>query len=680
MRRIILSSILTVLLTVMSGPPLRAQVDDAKSLPVNPAPVEPKSNPEAKPGTESNSTQSPSTPSNTTVGDSPAGKVTTPSGSPMADTAPAEEVVPPTLSEAQDLIKARFGRFENTMLDMAEFLRKTDPDRAAILTRAIGRSKEDGVEAQMKKLAEILKDEGQLGEAVDLQDEVVVDLEKLLELLLSDDREKELAKEKERLEQYIKDLNKLISGQKDVRAGTERGEPGNSLEARQQKLAEKTQELGDRIRKDDQNRALRPGEKKSQSDEPGDQSLPGSPESGDSSPDAGRPSDKQQPEEGEKKAGVENPEKKEPSVKMPPDGTDSQNSKPGDNQSGDKKNGQDAQGQSEAGKPQSEQPMSEQNPSEGKPNESSPSQGKSSKGEGQPSDQAPMPGENEENSKESSSTEAPKTQGRDELEQAKKAMERAIENLKKELKKKASGDQEEALRELQQAKEKLEEILRQLREEERLLRLAGLEARFQRMLAQQIAIYNDTVQINKVPAAERVSRHELKSQELAIQENELVLDATKALALLEEEGTGVAFPEAVEQMRYDMRSIAERLQRVDVGLLTQTMETDVIDGIKEMIEALQKEIEKEKEQQQQEQQQQQSQSSEQQEALLEQIAELKMLKSLQLRINTRTNKLAKLFTGEQALQPEVVKQLQELSLRQSRVQQAAYDLATGRNK
>ena len=29
------------------------------------------------------------------------------------------------------------------------------------------------LEAQMKKLAEILKDEGQLGEAVDLQDEVV---------------------------------------------------------------------------------------------------------------------------------------------------------------------------------------------------------------------------------------------------------------------------------------------------------------------------------------------------------------------------------------------------------------------------------------------------------------------------------------------------------------------------
>jgi hypothetical protein len=57
-----------------------------------------------------------------------------------------------------------------------------------------------------------------------------------------------------------------------------------------------------------------------------------------------------------------------------------------------------------------------------------------------------------------------------------------------------------------------------------------------------------------------------------------------------------------------------------------------------------------------------------------------MLKSLQLRINNRTTRLAQLYTGEQATKPEVVQQVKELSLRQARIQKATYDLATGKNK
>ena len=109
---------------------------------------------------------------------------------------PAEEG--PGLSESQDVINARYKRFEKTMNDMVQFLQKTDPDRAAILNRAISRSREDGVGLQMEKLVEILRDQNQLGDAVDRQVDVVTDLQALLDLLMSDDREKELAKEKHR--------------------------------------------------------------------------------------------------------------------------------------------------------------------------------------------------------------------------------------------------------------------------------------------------------------------------------------------------------------------------------------------------------------------------------------------------------------------------------------------------
>ena len=57
-----------------------------------------------------------------------------------------------------------------------------------------------------------------------------------------------------------------------------------------------------------------------------------------------------------------------------------------------------------------------------------------------------------------------------------------------------------------------------------------------------------------------------------------------------------------------------------------------------------------------------------------------MLKSLQLRINSRTLKLGQLYNGEQATQPDVVRQVQELSNRQARIQKATYDLAVGKNK
>lgn len=65
---------------------------------------------------------------------------------------------------------------------------------------------------------------------------------------------------------------------------------------------------------------------------------------------------------------------------------------------------------------------------------------------------------------------------------------------------------------------------------------------------------------------------------------------------------------------------------------------------------------------------------------MDQLAELKMLRSLQLRVNRRTKQLGRTFDGEQATQEEAVQQLQQLSGRQSRIQQATSDLVKGKNK
>jgi len=94
-----------------------------------------------------------------------------------------------------------------------------------------------------------------------------------------------------------------------------------------------------------------------------------------------------------------------------------------------------------------------------------------------------------------------------------------------------------------------------------------------------------------------------------------------------------------------------------------------------MILALQKEMEKMREQKGQQPGQQGSPADP---SLVDQLAELKMLKTLQLRINRRTKVLGRLFSGEQADEPDVINQLQELAERQGRLQKATYDLAIGK--
>ena len=258
-------------------------------------------------------------------------------------------------------------------------------------------------------------------------------------------------------------------------------------------------------------------------------------------------------------------------------------------------------------------------------------------------------------------------------------MDRAIEELKKNNKAKASDKQDKAIAELMKAKEKLEEILRQLREEERELVLAQLEARFRDMLLKQEGVNNGTLAIHAVPVDTRTDRHRNRAVEIARNEDEISLLAAKALTLLREEGSSVAFPEAIEQIREDMLTVARRLERVEVGEITQNIEQDIVEGLKEIIEALQKELEKQKDKKQQ-QQQQQEQQQQQQQGLVNKLAELKMLRSLQYRVNRRTRQLGRTVDGEQAIDLDVVSQLKQLSDRQAKVQKATYDLSTGKNQ
>ena len=143
----------------------------------------------------------------------------------------------------------------------------------------------------------------------------------------------------------------------------------------------------------------------------------------------------------------------------------------------------------------------------------------------------------------------------------------------------------------------------------------------------------------------------------------------------------MAFPEAVIELREDMLVVSRRLEESKVGKLSQAIEQDIIESLEEMIDALQKELEKvEDEDKDQKDQKPQQQQQDQEPPLVDKLAELKMLRALQLRINRRTRRLARLIDGDQATAKDVLQQLRDLARRQARVQRAARDLATGRNR
>jgi len=237
--------------------------------------------------------------------------------------------------------------------------------------------------------------------------------------------------------------------------------------------------------------------------------------------------------------------------------------------------------------------------------------------------------------------------------------------------------QEEAIRELEQAKAELEEILRQLREEEIARMLMLLAERFRQMLQMQQGVYDGTVRLDAVPEDRRDHNHQIEASRLSSREAEIVLEADKALALLREDGSAVAFPEAVGQVRQDMEHVAQRLARAKVGQITQLIEEDIIAALEEMIEALDKALE---EAEQRQQSQDQPPGRPQDPPLVDLLAEVKMIRALQMRVNRRTEQYSKLIEGEQADSADLLEALARLAEQQQRVHQVTRDLELGKNQ
>lgn len=260
----------------------------------------------------------------------------------------------------------------------------------------------------------------------------------------------------------------------------------------------------------------------------------------------------------------------------------------------------------------------------------------------------------------------------------------AEDNIAKGKNEPASDNQQKAIKDLEAAKKKLEDLLRQLREEELERLLAQLQARCEKMLAMQIQVLAGTeavfakIQSHKDKLADNFDKRD--SLKLSDDEKEIVVEATKAVEMLEAEGSAVAFPEVFKQIREDMKHVQRRLGIVDTGAVTQAIEKDIIDTLKEMIEALKKKREEMDKNKKPSPPKSGNPPPNQDQKLLDQIAELKMIRSMQKRVNTRTEVYGNQYTGEQAAEPRIVGELRNLSERQERIFEVTNRIAKGDNK
>lgn len=267
--------------------------------------------------------------------------------------------------------------------------------------------------------------------------------------------------------------------------------------------------------------------------------------------------------------------------------------------------------------------------------------------------------------------------------EAQQQMEQAHDRLEQDQQREAIENQDKAQEQLRKAIAELEEILRQTREEEVERTLLMLEARFRRMLELQVKVLEETKRLDQVPTEQRNFELNMQAAKISFEQRKILLAADRALTLLREEGSSIAFPEVVGQARDDMEQVAARLAKAEVGLTTQGIEQDIIDALQEMIEALQQAQKKRENQAQQ--QPSQSMASAQDQGLVDLLSELKMIRSMESRVYRRTKHYAGLLEDSenlagQATDPELLSVIRRLGKRQQRIHEITRDLVLEKNK
>jgi len=548
--------------------------------------------------------------------------------------APAPAAAPPLASREQDVAR-QFRDLERTFLRLADLMAATDPRRAALLRDVFARAREEEVGDRLDVIVSLLE-QGQLLKAGSSQATAIEKLQELLGLLEAGDTERQRASAKEEVKKFLSRVAKAIAKQRDIEGSTEAGGDAEKLAGRQEKLAEETEELA---------RDIEGFAKRMDASAGGDAGKA----------EAGERAEAGEKAEGSPKGGEQGAQGGEQKSEGGEQGSQSgeQESQSGERGSQSGKQGGQSGEQGEQSGQQSAKP------------------GEESEAEG---GEKPIEGDDE-------ASRAARTKQR--LEAAKRRMQKAKEQLDEARRRDARGEQEKAVEELETARAELEEILRQLREEEVEKLLVQLEARLRAMLRAEKAVLAGIDKLAAEKAADQAGgdrERQLEAARLGREQAAIGVDAGKALVLVRDDGSAVAIPEALEQVRDDATQAATRLGRGDTGETTRGLVQDLVANLEEMLGALEKAQKEQQARQQGGAGGRPAQPGEQ--PLVDKISELKMIRSLQMRVNTRTKRFAQLLTDgvERPEEPELLRAIERLAERQHTIERAAHDIVTGRTE
>ena len=540
------------------------------------------------------------------------------------------------LADRERLLSRQMRELEATFLRLADLLAASDPRRAATLRSAFEQARETELTARLDTVVELLEQD-QLLKASAGQETALDRLRRLLALLEAGDSRRTVADSKKQVKEFLGRINQLIARQKGLEGTTEAGGDADAIAGEQEKVATDTRKLADDVEAFRHEAAEAEGlaEQKSGA---GENAEASGKESTDGDQQQGQPS------EGPAKGKPSDDEAGEPSKsgKDEPSDTESQPGKPGGEPSNSDNGG-------EAGEP------------------------------GQPGQQSAGQGSEQEPQGDDEAARAARTSRR--LAEAESRMEQARERLDQARRSDAREEQEKALAELEAARAELEEILRQLREEEIERLLVRLEARVRTMLRAERAVLRGLDQLTDEKQALKPRERDLESARLGREQQAITADATRALTLVRDDGSAVAIPEALEQIREDSLQAASRLKQGNTQGLTKGIVEDLVLSLEELLAALER-AEREQQERQQQGQAGGRPAEPGEQPLVDKLAELKMIRTLQLRVNRRTSRFSQLLNDdtEKAGEPGLVEALGRLADRQERVERAAHDIVTGRTE
>ena len=257
--------------------------------------------------------------------------------------------------------------------------------------------------------------------------------------------------------------------------------------------------------------------------------------------------------------------------------------------------------------------------------------------------------------------------------EASKSMSQAAGKLSKGQSGQANEDQKKALDEMKKASDELNDAIEQEEQLAQAEQLEKIDQMLQKVLERQQAVSASTSETNEKRAADSTFARgeQIKLSELSRSEGKLAEDVETVRAILTEEGKSVVFTEVLGDVRGDMQDVQKLLDAQDPGAMAQAVQKEIERTLQDMIDAVRKEL-----------------AERRKKAgggggggggggkqpLVPAIAELKMIRTMEMAINRRTTELNKQVVDNKLPADQAKAEHGKLSRRQENVRKMAEQL------